>query len=153
MKSLELKVSVPARRAAGSPIHSQFRDAGNASPGSRQALTYPTWTQMPGCLMLKETWCCTCSNLSRVSSRPIRFCSVVAKMSVRVWRFLSFSRDCNCSLLSISSHSPDLHILHNEIFLRGEGRTAEGGAGKAGAAVQISVQPQAESTPVDPETQ
>lgn len=37
--------------------------------------------------------------------------------------------------------------------MRGEGRATEGGAGKTGAAVQISVQPQAESTPVDPETQ
>lgn len=35
--------------------------------------------------------------------------------------------------------------------MRGEGWAAEGGTGEAGAAVQISVQPQAESTPVDRE--
>lgn len=37
--------------------------------------------------------------------------------------------------------------------MRGEGWTTEGGTGEAGAAVQISVQPQAESTPVDGEAQ
>lgn len=50
-------------------------------------------------------------------------------------------------------HSPDLYILHNEIYVRGEGRATEGGTGKAGATVQISVQPQAESTPGDREAQ
>lgn len=43
--------------------------------------------------------------------------------------------------------------MHNEILMCGEGWAAEGGTGKAGAAVQISVQPQAESTPVDREAQ
>lgn len=44
-------------------------------------------------------------------------------------------------------------MLHNEILKRGEGWATEGGTGKAGAAVQISVQPQAKSTPADEEAQ
>lgn len=69
----------------------------------------------------------------------------VSSASLQIVAFL----ECYPSVL----HSPDLYILHNEIFMRGEGWATEGGTGKAGAAVQISIQPQAESTPVDREAQ
>lgn len=45
-------------------------------------------------------------------------------------------------------HSPDFNVLHDEVFIGGKRSVAEGGAGKAGAVVQVSIQPESKASPI-----
>lgn len=59
---------------------------------------------------------------------------------------LFFSHLSRCAPSAL--HSPDFEVLYNEVLLCGERLVVEGGTGKTGTMVQISIQPQAKAAPI-----